>query len=236
LATAAGSGQVIQVCHDSTGNWVTYLTTGRNPANIGLFLAANTAGPTSVCNFTASTCLPVSSPDLPNNPFSYIQGVPALWSPVQNLIDETTGLLVVDGSGAIAATKVVIADPTLAPYGLAGQQIMQNVTGQWNAVNAQGKLLQPYPTNIDIAYNYIADEDNNAAGYIALSQICVDGIPRDFNYAGYTTGFDPVIQNGAVININPTSNTVAVSFVEFLLDPYDGQSILINDFCYESVP
>jgi ABC-type molybdate transport system substrate-binding protein len=241
------SDETIQVCQDSTANLVAEITTGGNLAAYGLFLAANVKGSDDVCNYgTGNLCL-VAGGDLAANPFSYIRGVPALWSPVLGLINISTGVI-----DLAAVTKVVIADPALAPYGLAGQQIMQIVTQQWSA--AQNKLLTPYPTNIDLAYEYIANSTNNAAGYVALSQICrqlSNQPPENYFYASYptdpnvppTTGYNPIIQNGAVIDrsIPIDSNAKATAFVNFLLNsdepdpgPVGGRYILINKFCYQA--
>jgi molybdate transport system substrate-binding protein len=230
---------VIQVCHNSTGSLVTQLTTDGNPDHFGLFLAANAPAPTLVCGYAAGTCISTSQ-DLPDNPFTYIEGIPALWSPVLGLINVSTGLI---NLGAVA--MVVIARPSDAPYGLAAQQIMQRITGQWNA--AQQKLS--VQDNIEQAYAVISNQANNAAGYVALSQICQasevpPGPPLPYNYRWYEegppSGYDPIIQNGAVINIPtsvlPDSNSTAVDFVAFLLDSDEGQNILVDGYCYKAAP
>jgi molybdate transport system substrate-binding protein len=229
-------GYTVKVCHNSTGTLVSEITTGvtPNPKHFGLFLAANTGGPVSVCDL--GLCIPY---DGTNDTFTYTKGIPVLWTKTAGLInvkDEpnegTINLSLVD--------HVYIADPDLAPYGLAAEQIMQGVTYQWNTVVNAGKLTEF--SNIDLTFAAVNNAtDGKTVGYVAKSQICNYNLPSPYFYEYVNTAYSPIIQDGAIINIPvgvlPDSNDAAEAFVAFLLSNVtnDGQWLLINKFCYQSI-
>jgi molybdate transport system substrate-binding protein len=234
------STDTIQVCHNATADLVAEITTGNNPKGFGLFLAANTAGATNVCNYAAGFCV-AAGEDLAANPFSYIRGIPTLWSRDSGLINLSDGTINLSSANL---TEVVIASPSAAPYGLAAQQIMQ-YKKQWNAVQNQLTVKD----NIDLTYNYLNVENTGRVGFVAMSQICrqLSSLPPlGYYYNEYptdsavppTAGYNPIIQNGTVINrpAPANSNDTAIAFVDFLLDSSasGGRTILTTKFCYQA--
>jgi ABC-type molybdate transport system substrate-binding protein len=227
--TEEGEDIVVEVCHNSTAVLVSEITTGGNQSGFGLFLAANTAGAEAVCDY-GTLCLGSTTPP---SPFAYIQGVPVLWT-----LNQTPGLIdTTDGSiDIVKAAEVVIAKIPDAPYGVAAQEIMENDTKQWDAINEEGKLVQK--DNIEKTYDYVFESSpaDPIVGYVAKSQVCRGGEiqPPAIYYDNYSK-YTPIIQSGAIINLNGTSNTNAQTFVNFLLSnaANAGQDILINTYCYK---
>jgi ABC-type molybdate transport system substrate-binding protein len=222
----------IQVCHNSTGTLVTEITTDSNPTQFGLFLAANTDGPGTVCQYASSSlCL---SGTTPLSPFPYINGVPALFTVGTNtsgrLIDTSTGYI-----NLTNMTQTAIADPTAAPYGKTAETIMKNYTQQYNdIINPPSRLR--VQDNIDLTFQYVLNAtDNGTVGYVAKSQICGRSDLATNSYSSYPSTY-LIPQSGAILNITSlsTSNEVAQAFVTFLLDSAGGQSILTTKFCYQA--
>ena len=96
--------------------------------------------------------------------FTYATGRLALWS---------KRTAVVDDQGEVLRTgrfdKLAIADPKLAPYGIAAQEVMQKM-GVWPALSA--KLVQG--ESIGQTFQFVNSE-NASLGFVALSQIWLDG-------------------------------------------------------------
>jgi ABC-type molybdate transport system substrate-binding protein len=224
-------GRAIKVCHNSTGALASQITSGGNPANYGLFLAANKEGAERVCAYSSSVCL-ASKDSLPENPFEFVKGITILWTPVWGLIDVAAGLFTLE-----ALEKAVIADPNVSPFGQSARQIMREVTKQWDLAREKLEIVD----NMDLAFKLIEDESQKAAGYVSRSQICQKaqknpGPLRPFYYK--ESGYEPMIHYGAAIRVDsvdlPDSDEMALDFSNFLKSPA-GQKILIDDFCYESV-
>jgi molybdate transport system substrate-binding protein len=220
----------IQVCHDATGVLLPLINAGNS--NFSLFLAANETAPSQVnSDFTIGI------------PSIYTVGIPVLWSENASLLYGTApnyfnGSINLNNV-ANAGGKVVIANPATAPYGLAGKNIMINVTNQWNATNNMNLLFTA--SNIDNAYNNISAH-GNYVGYVALSQICRNGdIQEGFAYRDYPDIYD-IPQAGIVIDQGEIKNTYAIAFWEWIHDdeytPIDdnAQHILVNTFCYGALP
>ncbi|MDR0578981.1 MAG: substrate-binding domain-containing protein [Campylobacteraceae bacterium] len=229
---------IIEVCHNSTGNLVNDINTGNS--GYSLFLAANASAPYSVTNYT------VNGTDTIHN---YTTGIPVLWSKNVSLVDfDSTG----NTNGSITLTalilgvnEVVIADPALAPYGLAAVDIMKTVTNQWSAVtngtnstsaNTSNGSYLITKNNIDSTYTYI-NATESAVGYVALSQVCRNSIiTSGYGYKDYPSTYD-IPQSGVLINQNPTENSIAAAFWDWLLLPRlpvggNAQYVLQTTYCY----
>lgn len=92
--------------------------------------------------------------------FSYAIGRLVLWSSDPRLIDSTATVL-----QAGDFTHLAIANPRLAPYGLAAQQFLTSA-GRWEAL--QPKLVRG--ENINQAFQFVAT-GNAALGLVARSQL-----------------------------------------------------------------
>jgi molybdate transport system substrate-binding protein len=94
--------------------------------------------------------------------FIYAQGKLVLWSPKAG---------VVDGQGKILRhkepVKVSLADPAVAPYGAAAQQVMSTM-GIWQFLQDQSALV--LGTSITHAYQFAAS-GNVVCGFVAYSQV-----------------------------------------------------------------
>jgi molybdenum ABC transporter molybdate-binding protein len=220
-ATQPGN-YVIQVCHNSTGNLILDINNGIG--NYSLFLAANATAP-----YQVNTSLRYG------NVSNYTTGIPVLWSHNANLLTKNSSG---DFNGSInlysipSGGKVVIANQTKAPYGLAAQEIMEYNTSQWGDVNSSGSYsyLLHIEDNIDATYTYI-DTHSDSIGYVARSQICRNSIDANYTYSKYPSTYN-IPQAGVVLNNGNT--TLAKTFWDWLRDSY-AQNILVNRFCYGNI-
>ncbi|BDU54889.1 molybdate ABC transporter substrate-binding protein [Limnohabitans sp. TEGF004] len=96
--------------------------------------------------------------------FTYATGRLALWSKRPNLVDDKGEVL-----RSNSFNKLAIADPKLAPYGMAAMEVIHKLGVQANVVP---KLVQG--ESIGQTYQFVSTE-NAQLGFVALSQISVDG-------------------------------------------------------------
>jgi len=94
--------------------------------------------------------------------FVYARGKLVLWSPQPG---------VVDGQGQILRhkepVKVALADPAVAPYGAAAQQVL-SAMGIWRSLRDEGALV--LGTSISQAYQFAAS-GNVRCGFVAYAQV-----------------------------------------------------------------
>ena len=96
--------------------------------------------------------------------FTYATGRLALWSKSPNLVDDKGEVL-----RSNSFNKIAIADPKLAPYGMAAMEVIHKLGVQANVVP---KLVQG--ESIGQTYQFVSTE-NAQLGFVALSQISIDG-------------------------------------------------------------
>jgi len=105
-------------------------------------------------------------------------------------------------------TRVALADPAIAPYGVASQQVLTRLRGEtgWNKDAVFGE-------NVGQTYGFVVT-GNATAGFVALSQVFGKGdairftaVPEDW----YTA----IRQDGVITN-RGSDNAVAASFMDFL--------------------
>ena len=96
--------------------------------------------------------------------FTYATGRLALWSKQANLVDDKGEVLRNN-----SFNKLAIADPKLAPYGVAAMEVIQHLGVQ---TNVTPKLVQG--ESIGQTYQFVSTE-NAQLGFVALSQISIDG-------------------------------------------------------------
>jgi molybdate transport system substrate-binding protein len=96
--------------------------------------------------------------------FTYATGRLALWSKRPNLVDDKGEVL-----RSNSFNKLAIADPKLAPYGIAAMEVINKLGVQTNVVP---KLVQG--ESIGQTYQFVSTE-NAQLGFVALSQISLDG-------------------------------------------------------------
>jgi molybdate transport system substrate-binding protein len=96
----------------------------------------------------------------PSSRFTYAIGRLVLWSPVNNYVD-ADGEVLINGD----YQHLAIANPKLAPYGKAAQQVLQN-RGLWEQL--QTRMVRG--ENIGQTFHFVIS-GNAELGFIALSQL-----------------------------------------------------------------
>jgi len=131
--------------------------------------------------------------------FTYALGRLVLWSAAGGLVDER---------GEVLRTqrfrKLAIANPKLAPYGLAAQQAMTRL-GVWDA--ARGRLVQG--ENIAQTFQFVAS-GNAELGFVALSQLA--GERKGSRWLVPSELHAPIRQDAVLLKQGPAGR----AFLEFL--------------------
>ncbi len=97
---------------------------------------------------------------VPGSRFTYAVGKLVLWSPEPNFVDTSAKVL---KQGKF--NHLSIANPKLAPYGRAAQQVLEKL-GVWNKL--QGRMVRG--ENIGQAFQFVKS-GNAKLGFVAFSQI-----------------------------------------------------------------
>jgi ABC-type molybdate transport system substrate-binding protein len=217
-----------------------------NINNVDLFLAADTETPQDLLVNHFGLVTPYNnSLTPPLYTFNYAQGVLAFLSNTPN-IDVSCDAGGTCGYDQTVYSIVGIANPSLAPYGVASQSVltgryglapplcMDNTTTPPTPGNPLVK--QPCYSNITAALTAVLNKDV-PVGFVAMSAICSNGsYPTPGNgtsalayFAIESTNttsptlvnnYNPLTQGGIAINHTRTSaqNTELQAFVEFLTD------------------
>jgi molybdate transport system substrate-binding protein len=170
-----------------------------NTAGVDLFLAADTATPQDLLVNHFDLVAPYNSSRHPAlYTFNYAGGILGLLSntPGVNLSCET-------GTCGYSSSysSVAIADPELAPYGVAAQSVLIGTYGLAPPLSGNSHVHQ-YP-NITAAYHAVIAR-TDPVGFVAMSAICSNG-----KY--------------------PTSGTSALPYFPVQLSPED-PSVLVNSY------
>ena len=232
-----------------------------NKKNVDLFLAADTATPLSLFLNNFRLMSPYNSPGFSfNNPsfgcsnnslfsftpplylFNYATGVLAFLSNTLDVSCDAQGTCGYDPNNP-NQKPVGIADPSLAPYGVAAQTVLTGrydlasplCTSTTNGTTTPGNTLvkQPCYPNITAVLNAVINQEV-PVGFVAMSAICSNGTyPTQGKSAlayfsiegGATLGtivnnYNPLTQGGIAINKRRTSaqDTELAAFVAFMTD------------------
>jgi molybdate transport system substrate-binding protein len=137
--------------------------------------------------------------------FTYAIGTLVLWSKQPGLVDEKGEVL---RSGKFE--RLAIANPKLAPYGLAAMQTLAQL-GVLSHV--QPKLVQG--ENISQAFQFVASE-NAPLGLVALSQVMLEGkIAQGSAWIVPATLHAPIAQD-AILLVKGRDNPVAPALLRYL--------------------
>jgi molybdate transport system substrate-binding protein len=234
VATYASSGllesQINGTCSGCTPNQPGY----------DLFLSADTSHPQDLIDNYRSLVYAYNTPTTPAKYMIYY-AVGAL-----DLYTNTTGSNVSSGLPS-GWSKVGIADPSQAPYGVAAQQVLQNVYG----ITLPSSQVDQY-SNITTTFNAVNDNPPNPPaeryGFVAKSQICSNGNTTPTyigvshqNIASGPSTYDPITQGGVEITHTRTTDqqTALTAFVQFLTGKnFSGGSVSPNGtaqltfYCY----
>lgn len=129
----------------------------------------------------------------PGSRFTYAVGKIVLWSPDTTLIDSEGDIL-----KSSSFRHLAIANPKLAPYGRAAQQVIQSI-GVWNTL--QGRIVRG--ENIGQTYHFVKS-GNAELGFVALSQIKQNAATQ---YGSFwlvpSELYDPIEQQAVQLTAHP---------------------------------
>jgi len=191
----------------STGNFYAQI---RNGAPFHVLLAADDDTPLKIEQ---------EGLGVPGSRFTYAIGKLGLWSKQPGLVDDKGDIL---RSGTFA--RIAIANPKLAPYGAA-------------AIDTMAKLdllpvLQPrfvQGENLAQTYQFIATE-NAPLGFVALSQVLVDGKIVQGSAWIVPAGLHAPIAQDALVLSAGKDNPAATALMGFLRS--DRAKVLIRSYGY----
>lgn len=152
--------------------------------------------------------------------FVYAVGKLVLWSAQPGLVD-AKGAVLFKGN----YSKLAIADPRLAPYGVAAKETLEKLT-MWNAI--QGKLVKG--ENITRAYQFAATENAELA-FVALSQVMRDGQVSAGSWWLVPSELHRPIRQSAVLLSGAKDQAAARAFLVFLRS--EKATAVMRGFGYE---
>jgi molybdate transport system substrate-binding protein len=244
---------VTVVDNGATATLASHIING-NELKVDLFLAADTETPQDLLINHFSLVAPYNSSFTPSlYTFNYATGILALLSntPGVDLSCETGTC----GYDPNVYSTVAIADPSLAPYGVAAQTVL---TGRYGLTPplSSNPLVHEYP-NITATFNAVIAK-TDPVGFVAMSAICSDGnYPTSGNGtsalayfsigSGPTPGvlinnYNPLTQAGIAIRNDRTvaQNAELEAFVAFLTDfttsplPDSPMMATLKKYCYNA--
>lgn len=187
---AAASGHRLLISPGSTGKHYAQI---RNGAAFDVFLAADAEHPMR---------LEEEGSGIAGSRFPYAEGRLVLWAPGKGEIREPAVYLASD-----VVRRIAIANPRLAPYGQAAQQVLE-AWGLWETL--QGRLVRG--ENVAQAYQFVAT-GNAEAGLVALSQLLTGDAVAQADYRVLPeTLYRPIAQHALLLR----RNAAAEAFLKFL--------------------
>ncbi|MDT7834223.1 molybdate ABC transporter substrate-binding protein [Aquabacterium sp. OR-4] len=153
---AAATGHVIKPSAGATGKFYTQIVAGGAPFQV--LIAADDETPKK---------LVAEGHAVAGSNFTYAIGQLVLWSATPDLVDEQGAVL----AAAARFSKLAIANPRIAPYGVAGLEVVK-ARGHTEAITP--KLVTA--ESISQAYQF-AVTGNAELAFVALSQVQVPGKP-----------------------------------------------------------
>ncbi len=187
------SGHTVQVSLGSSGKFYSQIKGG---APFDVFLSADDAIPKRLVQEGLA---------VGGSRFVYASGKLVLWSVQPGFVDANGAVL---NKGNF--NRLAIADPRLAPYGMAAKETLTKLT-MWNAI--QGKLVKG--ENITQAYQFVATE-NAELGFVALSQVMRDGKVTDGSWWLVPPDMYSPIHQSAVLLTGAKDQAAAKAFLAFL--------------------
>jgi len=153
--------------------------------------------------------------------FTYARGKLVLWSADAAMSVENGAAL-----RANASQRIALANPRLAPYGLAAEQVLAKLAAQ--GITANNRVTGE---SITQAYQYV-DTGNVPLGFVALSQVIDNGrIQRGSGWIIPQNMYDPISQD-AVLLTDAKDKKVAQRFLIFVQS--DTGKSLITKYGYEA--
>ncbi len=187
------SGDTVKLSFGSTGKFYAQIRQG---APFDVFIAADTATPQR---------LEDEGLTVGGSRFIYALGKLVLWSAQLGYIDDNGTVL-----RKSDYTKLGIADPKLAPYGMAAKQTLEKLA-MWNSI--RNRLVMG--ENITQAYQFAAT-GNAELAFVALSQVMRDGKVSAGSWWLVPTDMYKPIRQSAVLLAGAKDKAAAKSFLAFL--------------------
>lgn len=189
------SGNTLVLSSGSSGALYTQIVNG---APFDVFLSADAARPER---------LEEEGLTLKDTRFIYAYGVPVLWSVREGVVDAEAQVLESDDFRHVA-----IADPKLAPYGVAAQEIM-TVRGVFESLDEAGKIVRGQ--SIGQTYSQIASGAADM-GFVALAQVTDENgeIPGS-HWIPPADEYSPIAQAGVALK-RADDAEAAEHFLEWL--------------------
>ncbi|GAB3251861.1 molybdate ABC transporter substrate-binding protein [Chitinimonas naiadis] len=142
---------------------------------------------------------------VPGSRYTYAIGQLVLWSPKAGVVDEKGEVL---RQGAF--THLAVANPKLAPYGLAAQETLKTL-GLYDSLSA--KFVQG--ENIAQTLQFVAT-GNAELGFVALSQVYEDGKLKSGSAWIVPVKFHTPIRQDAALLGKGKANPAAEALLKFL--------------------
>lgn len=139
-----------------------------------------------------------------NAPFTYSVGRLALWTPEPHFTDGLTVDVLAGGD----FRRLAIANPRLAPYGVAARQSLQTL-GLWESLQAKIVLGE----NVSQAFA-MAETRNAEFGLVALAMAVA--YPGDATYVIVSADYHEPIRQDAILLNRGRDNPAALAFIDFL--------------------
>jgi ABC-type molybdate transport system substrate-binding protein len=223
----AFSGLVIGVHYDPSGkllNQIKAKLSAGEDSPYDLFLAADTAGPTSLAAGYAQAATPLN----------YAEGVIMLWS---NGNPYSIDVTISPEEFKEDYTTTAICDPSMGPYGEVAKQVLQNVY-QIAYPNDQIKTY-PMITAVDTATSAGGGTTNGAqSGWVPTALHCQWGSVVMPENASHRIFYDySALQAGTAIASSRGQQSTAQYFLNWIANTASGagQEVL-EDFCLQITP
>lgn len=202
------SGHTVKVSLGSSGKFYSQIKGG---APFDVFLAADEEAPQRLVQEGLA---------VGGSRFVYAEGKLVLWSVQRGFVDAKGAVLRTGGYN-----KLAIADPRLAPYGMAGKETLERL-GLWNAIRR--KLVTG--ENVSQTYQF-ASTGNAELAFIALSQVMRDGKVNEGSWWLVPFGMYKPIRQGVVLLSGAKDQTAARAFIAFLKS--EKAAAIIRSYGYE---
>jgi molybdate transport system substrate-binding protein len=190
----ATSPHVLKIASGSTGKLYAQIVNG---APFDLFLSADTERPRR---------LEASGKGVPGTRFTYATGRLVAWSAVPDLVDDDLAVML----GQRPVRRISIANPALAPYGVAARQVI-DALGLAGAL--EGRIVMG--ENVVQAFT-IAVTGNADVGIVALSTVLASGTRHGGTFVGIPASLHDPIRQDALLLTHGEANEAALAFVRFL--------------------
>ena len=184
------TGHEVKLIFGSTGKHYAQI---RNGAPFDAYFAADTRRP---------ELLEQEGLALPGSRFTYATGKLILWSPLEAYVDSRAEVL-----GKNDFHHLAIANPGLAPYGKAAQEILQ-AYGLWESL--QRRMVRG--ENIGQTFQFVKS-GNAELGFVAYAQVKSPGQPVEGSWWEVPQGLYTPIQQQAVLL---KEGEVARAFMAFI--------------------